>query len=276
MRFDAYAGSLREVQLEHAAEALSWSLKGLVCKGPKLRRYGDTLAIDVCGRTAVWLGRDEGNDSIFFEGKGETSPTLARGVRVHFPGHTVARADVCEDYDHEGAFDELQRIVRVHKGPKVQAGYVALPDDVEKGKTWAAGIRGGKAMVRVYEAGKHPDRLHLCRPNLARIEGEFRPHYAADKLAAASFSPLDFWGMAGWTHRVGEALAQVEIPRYEEEPRTQSFDRTTAYLARTYQRHWRQLLADHGDWECVGRELQAVWAADAEVAEKLRRFRQGQ
>ena len=262
MRFDAYAGNVRDARSRDVAEALSWSLKGAVGRGPKLRRYGDTMAIEVAGRMACWIGQDEGNGCIYFEGKGETSPTLAKGVRTHFPDHTVSRADVCEDYDAEGAFASLQALVRAHKGPRVRAGYIALPDDPERGATWAAGVRGGVAMIRVYESGKHPDRVHLARPNLARIELEARPHYATAKAVAAKMDPLAFWGLSAWTHRVGEALSQVEVPRYVEEPRPPSYDKTTLYLARTFDRFWQESEDAGIDWYAT---VRAIRQDDAEA-----------
>jgi hypothetical protein len=271
MKFDAYAGNVRDASMRDVEQGLAWTLKGFVSKGPRMRRYGDTRAIEVGGRTAVWIGRDEVNDCIYFEGKGETTPDLVRGVRTHFPKHTVARADICEDYDAEGSFGQLQALVRAHKGNRVKAGYVALPDNPEDGSTWAAGVRGGNAMVRVYEAGKHPDRVHLARPNWARIELEARPHYARDKVVCAQMDAVAFWGVAAWTHRVGEALTQIEIPRYEPEAREWSFDRTTTYLGRAFRRHWVEMLAEGRDWGAIGKELEAVWQADDEAAAKWQR-----
>lgn len=269
MRFDAYAGSLQTTNLGEAVEALSWGLKGKAYKGPRVKRYGETVAIDSGGRMAVWLARDEYNGTVYFEGKGETSPELVRSVRVHFPkAHSVARGDVCEDYDGEGAFASLQRVVRDNKGPRVKAGYVALPDDPADGSTWAAGARGGVAYVRVYESGKHPDRLHLGRPNLARIEAEVRPHYAKDKISAATFTPLEFWGMSSWTHRVAEALTTVEIPRYVVEPRVSNFDKRTLYLARTFDRFWLEIEEAGIDWL---RTVQQVRDEDAEARAKWSR-----
>ena len=269
MRYDAYAGNVPDAVLGHVAEGLAWSLKGVVCQGKRIRRYGETLAVDVGGRTAVWLGRDDANGCIYFEGKGETTPDLVRGVRAHFPAHSVARADVCEDYDSEGAFASLQALVRAHKGLRVKAGYVALPDDPEEGKTWTAGVRGGVSMVRVYESGKHPDRVHLGRPNLVRVELEARPHYARDKLAVATMQPLEVWGLSAWTHSVAGALTQVEIPRYQQETHLPSVDKTTSYLARTFRRYWQERMSEGRDWACIGREFEAVWKQDDELPQLL-------
>ena len=153
----------------------------------------------------------------------------------------------------------MQAIVRACKGPKVKGGYIALPDDSKDGRTWAAGTRGGVGYLRVYEAGKHPDRVHLGRPNWARAELEARPHYARDKLAAATMSPLDVWGLAKWTHQVGERLSCCQINRFEPQARQYSHDKTTLYIARTFRRHLEEMQRNGEDFM---RTCQDVWEAD--------------
>lgn len=263
MRFDAYAATIKEAELPYVAESLASSLNGVVSRGRPMRRYAQTLHIDVGGRMAAWAGMDSASGAVYIEGKGETTPDLARAIRVRFPEHQVPRADVAEDFDNPGAFDFLLSLVRVAKGPRVKGGFVALPDDVQDGKTWAAGVRGGVGFVRVYEAGKHPDRLCMGRPDWSRIEGEFRPHYARDKVAAAKMQPVDFWGLTGWTHKVGEALCQIPINRFEPEIRRYSFDKTTRYIANTFRRHLEEMLTNGED---IARTFQAVWEEEDEFA----------
>lgn len=261
MRFDAYAATIREREFGYVAEAIALSIEGIVCKGKPMRRYAQTLNIDHGPRTAAWVGFDASSGAVYVEGKGDTSPALAKAIRVHFPEHSCARADVCDDYDEPGAFDSLQSVIRTNKGPRVKGGYVALPDDAADGRTWAAGVRGGVAYIRLYEAGKHPDRVHLNRPNWVRPEGEFRPHYARDKIVAAKMAPIEFWGLTAWSHRVGEALTQCPINRFEPEIRKYSHDRTTRYLANVFRRHWEEMLADGLHIE---RTLRAVWEEEDE------------
>jgi hypothetical protein len=166
MRFDAYAGNVFEKDFLGVTTTLAKALGGVVCKGQAMRRYGDVLRIEVGNHCACWLGFDRGNEVVYFEGKGETSPDLVAAVREHFGGnHNCARGDVCDDVDQEGAFERLQDLVRLHKGPRVKAGYVALPDDPEDGRTWSAGVRGGVGMIRIYEAGKMKERRLHARPN---------------------------------------------------------------------------------------------------------------
>lgn len=261
MRFDGYGATIRTAEPRQVISVLADALQGVPAAGPSMRRYRNTVRIEVGARAAAWVGIDAASGAIYVEGKGETTPTVVDALRSHFPGHSAPRLDVAEDYDQPGAFEALQAVVRARKGVKVKAGYVALPDQADDGRTWAAGVRGGVGYIRVYEAGKHPDRVHLGRPDWSRIELEARPHYARDKLAAATMQPLEVWGMTAWTHHVGEALTACSIPRFEPEVRRYSFDKTTLYIARTFRRHLAEMMASGED---VARTFQAVWEQDDE------------
>ena len=262
MRFDAYAGSIQGPDAGQVAHSIARDLGGIVAAGRPQRRCPHTLQVDVDGRQAAWVGFDKANDAVYFEGKGETSPDLVGSIRSAFPEHTAARLDVCEDLEGEGVFDDLVALVRAHKGDRVKGGFVALPDDPEDGRTWAAGVRGGVAYMRIYEAGKMRERRALGRPHWVRPEWELRPHGARVKRAAARMSPLEVVGLTAWTQRVSSVISGLQVPRFEPDPRLYSHDKTTAYLARTFRRHWQEMLTDHGSWECIGRELQSIWNQD--------------
>lgn len=265
MKFDAYAASIRGHEFGYVAERVAAAVGGIISRGKPQRRYASTLSIDSGPRMAAWIGQDEATGLIYVEGKGETTPDLVRGIRVHFPDHSAPRIDVAEDYNDPGAFEALQSLIRKHKGDRVKGGYVALPDDVQDGKTWAAGTRGGVGYLRLYEAGKHPDRLHLNKPDWVRAEVEMRPHYARDKLAAAKMSPLDVWGLSSWTHKVGQALAQVPINRFEPEIRQYSHDKTTRYIALTFRRHFEEMFANGEHLEATIRD---VWREEDEAKKR--------
>jgi hypothetical protein len=79
--------------------------------------------------------------------------------------------------------------------------------------------------------------------------------------------PLQFFGLGGWTHRVGEALSQVDIPRYLSHHDAATHDKTKVYLAINYRRFWDACLADGQDMECLGREFKEIQAKhDAAMA----------
>ena len=108
MRFDAYAGTIKvDRPFDEVAQVLSYDLGGIVVRGKPVKRFGEVLRVERSGHCAVWVGRDHGNDSVYFEGKGESSPDLVAAVRARFE-HGVARADVCEDYDDKDAFESLR------------------------------------------------------------------------------------------------------------------------------------------------------------------------
>lgn len=268
MRFDAYAGSIKtDRPFEEVAHVFAHDLGAVIARGKALRRVGEVLRVEHGGHCAVWVGRDHGNDSIYFEAKGESTPEVVKSVRARFE-HGVSRVDVCEDYDEEEAFQRLRNIITAAKGPRVRGFFERLPDDPAEGATWAAGVRGSVAYLRLYEAGKMKERLHHRRPNWVRCEIEARPK-SRDKAAVASMSPLEVCGLSAWTHRVAEAVTTVEVPRYEAQREAPTFDKTTLYLARAFRRHWEEMLAHGETWPCIGRTFEDVWANDDALAALL-------
>lgn len=252
MRFDAYTATIRDQKFPDVVQAISESMGCIASKGKPMRRCGTVVKLDDGPHMAAWIGYMQETGQVYIEGKGDTSPMLAHAIRRHFPDHAVPRADVCEDIDEDGAFERLQALIRAYKGPKVKAGYVALPDDVKDGRTWSAGVRGGVSYLRLYEAGKHPDRIAFNRPNWVRPELEVRPQYARDKLAAATMQPMDFWGMSAWSQKVGQAITGLSINRFEPEVRRFSQDKTLRYVSLTFRRMWEEM---HANGEDIGRSI---------------------
>lgn len=274
MRWDAVGASIRENEAGYVAHVLQKGLSGMLVRGGRRRRYEEILSLDVGGREAAWVGFDKANDLVYVEGKGETTPDVVQLLRVHFPGHTCPRLDVCEDYRAPGSFELLREVIRTAavasgKGSSPVLGFTALPDDPVAGRTWGNLRRGGVGFIRLYEPGKMAERAHWGL-DAARVEGEFRPHTPAEKLAAASMTPIEVWGLTAWTRRVAEVLTCVEVPRFEPPASVYTQARTTQYLARTFRKHWLEMREDYGDWECIGREFEEVWRLDDEMQERLR------
>lgn len=270
MKFDAYAGNVWSGPVCcEVAEVIAIAAHARVERGKPRGRYNDVFEVKDGPDMIGWIGRDAMIDTAYFEFKGATTPTTAAAIRKHWPSsHTVSRADACEDLDHVDAFDTVTELFDRAKDPRVQSLIIA-PRDGDRGRTIYWGSGQSRARVRLYEAGKMKERLHHCRPDWVRPEGQFRPGKAAEKLLAASLTPLEFWGLTAWTQRAAQALCQVDVPRYLPPSQPVEFDKTTLYLARAFRRHFLQMREDFGDWECVGREIEAVWSADDLAAEQM-------
>jgi hypothetical protein len=273
LRFDAYAPTLRGIELDEVIHALEHEMGVGARDGGQRRRYGQVVDLRIGADLVAWCGQDHANGTVYLEAKGDTTPEVVEVVRRYWPKHAVARSDVCADFDGEGVFDYLQEVARSAKPSSVWAGYVALSDKPEDGRTWAMGRRGGVAYARLYEAGKQPEKAHWCRPNAVRFEVESRPHYAAQKVAACTMSPAQVLGLTPWSWKVAQALLQREIERFTPEVRISTHERTTLYLARAFRRHLSEMVADLGDWECVGREFEEVWKEDDDLAAKVAQMR---
>lgn len=245
---------------------VSHAIKGRVDRGRPRRRYHDVFEVKDGSDLAGWVGHDSQLDTAYFEFKGATTPDTSKAIRNHWgQQHTVSRVDSCEDFDEEGCYAKLLRLVDHAKDPRVQSHEIR-PRDGDRGITTYWGSPTSRVLVRCYEAGKMKERLHFGRPNWVRLEAQVRPGKAMEKRAAAVLSALDVWGFSAWSQRAAERLTQCEVPRFAAPSEAPEFDRTTLYLARAYRRHFEAMLEDYGDWECVGRELASIWLRDDEVA----------
>lgn len=267
MKFDAYAGNIFSgPSCSEVAEVIAITAHARVERGRPRGRYNDVFEVLDAEDMIGWVGRDAMLDTAYFEFKGVSTPRTSGAIRKHWAGrHSVSRADACEDLEHADAFDTVTKIFDNVKDDRVQSLLIA-PRDGDRGRTINWGSPQSRAMVRLYEAGKMKERLHHGRPHWVRAEGQFRPGKAAEKLLASTLSPLEFWGLAAWTKRAAETLCQVDVPRYAPASQPVEFNKTTLYLARAFRRHFVGMLEDFGDWPCIGKEIEAIWAADAAAA----------
>lgn len=272
VRFDAYAGNAWKASPEQVAEMISFGVRGRVMRGKPRGRYSDVWEVTNLPQDgSIWIGRDQDIEAAYFEIKGTVTPAAVATIRRHWgDSHSVSRLDSCEDYNAPGAYAQLVTVVDRACDPRVKShAWQPRGDRAEElGATTYWGSTQSRVMVRCYEAGKMKERLHFGTPDWARVEAQVRPGKAAEKRAAAGISALDAWGFSAWSQRAAEILAHVEVQRFAPESEAPQFDRTTLYLARTFRRHFETMLEDHGDWECVGRELAAVWLADEEAAKR--------
>lgn len=252
---------------EEVATMVAWANKARVERGRPRGRYHDVFEVKDGNEGLGWCGHDAQLEAAFFEFKGVTTPACVAAIRKHWgDGHTVSRLDSCEDFNEEGCYGRLVGLVDGATDPRVRSHEIR-PRTGDHGITTYWGATTSRVMVRCYEAGKMRDRLHLAKPHWVRVEAQVRPGKAAEKRLAASVSPLDAWGWSAWSQRAAQALSQVEVQRFAPPAEAPEFDRTTLYVARAFRKHFEEMLAERGDWECVGRELEAIWKRDDEAAE---------
>ena len=266
MRFDAYAGNVSGSFPEEVATMVAHANAARVERGRPRGRYHDVFEVKDGNELLGWVAHDAQIDTAYFECKGATTPACAAAIRKHWPSsHTVSRLDSCEDYNEPGCYGRLVGLVDSCRDPRVKSKQIAPRLGQDDGITTYWGAPTSRVMVRCYEAGKMKERLHLAKPNWVRVEAQVRPGKAIEKTIAATVSPLDAWGWAAWAQRCAEALCQVEVQRYAPPSTPPEFDKTTLYLARAFRRHFEELIAERGDWVCIGREFDAIWAKDDEV-----------
>lgn len=263
MRFDAYAGNVSGSSPEEVAVMVSHAHKARVERGRPRGRYHDVFEVKDGNEGLGWVGHDYQLDTAFFEFKGSTTPACVAAIRKHWPHtHTVSRLDSCEDFNEAGCYGRLVSLVDGCIDPRVKSKQIAPRLGADDGTTTYWGSTTSRVMVRCYEAGKMKERRHLGRPDWVRVEAQVRPGKALEKAAAAQASALEAWGWSAWSRRAAEQLAQVEVPRFAPPAESPEFDRTSLYLARAFRRHLEEMKAERGDWECVGREFEAIWAQD--------------
>jgi hypothetical protein len=277
MRFDAYAGNIRNLPPAQVAEVLGFACKGTVARGKPRGRYSDVWELDrLPDEGSVWVGLDRSLEAAYFEAKGSITPAAVHALRRHWQdAHTVSRLDSCEDYNDPAAYAQLLKLFDAACDPRVKshAWQPRGPSAAEDGASTYWGSTKSRVMVRVYEAGKKKERLHYMRPDWVRAEAQVRPGKGAEKVAAAQVSALDAWGFAAWTQRAAVQLSQVEVNRFAPDARPPDHDRTTLYLARAFRNHWQLMKDDGRDWPAIGKELESVWAADDHAAAAFARWR---
>lgn len=265
MRFDAYAGNVAGASPEHVATMVAHAHRARIERARPRGRYHDVFEVKDGNEALGWVGRDMQLDTAFFEFKGATTPGCVEAIRKHWAmDHTVSRLDSCEDFNEAGSYPRLVGLVDACVDPRVKSKQIAPRLGQDDGTTTYWGSPTSRVMVRCYEAGKMKERRHLQRPDWVRVEAQVRPGKSMEKVAASQVSPLGAWGWSAWSKRAAERLCEVEVPRFAAPAESPEFDRTTLYIARAFRRHFEELLAERGDWECVGRELAAVWARDDE------------
>ena len=164
-------------------------------------------------RGAELEGVERGSVKVFYgltgdvhvQGTSKAAQVVADLLRQWWPDHRVSRADVALDVDQVGSFERLWRLVhRLARegadggGRKISTSTAGDWIDAEAGRTFYAGGRTSRLLVRVYEKGheqrgKDPD----CGASLdwTRVEWQLRPT-SDQKGWLAKASPVEALGLS--------------------------------------------------------------------------------
>lgn len=161
---------------------------------------------------AVSSCSESAGSRVMVEVKGSHSGVCKEAIEGEGFHHHYSRFDSAIDFDKEGGFDEVVKVIeRVRDEGKLSFRKAGdWHHGADKGRTVYLGSRASGHMMRGYEKGLTPEFLHLGRPHLFRLEME--SHYPA-KLRAftKNFTPKDVWACTVMGRKVAEEVQGLKL-----------------------------------------------------------------
>lgn len=103
----------------------------------------------------------------------------------------------------------------------------------------------------------HPALRPAVSEHWARLEVQVRPPKQVGKALAASMTPSEAWGFAGWSHQLILAALKLNVEKIKGlgwQPQSDD-EKTLDWLCRQYGPLLCRMVEDLGSWECVGLTL---------------------
>lgn len=209
---------------------------------------------------SVLAGGKNGNPNAWASGP-ETDAfyAIVRDRWGGFQQHKVTRVDVAEDFDQEGGYEALRRLLRGILKDRGVKGREIVPEDIEDGRTFYAGAASSAVQLRLYEKGKQqravvPEPETVSR-DWVRMEVQVRPTKESGYVAAM-LSPAEVWGFSEWSKEVARLAFEMDIPRVEVKPwRESDDDRAYRFMLQQYGGLLWRRLGDHGSWSALGAQI---------------------
>ena len=231
-------------------------------QGPAVRHYASHVALtDRLGQivaSVFWGGQ---NSQPNVEAKGGCAPAVARIIRAKWE-HRPSRVDVKRDATAPGLFRQVRELAGVYadtRDIRIQDWSNNHPD---MGDTCYLGSRNSQAFLRIYqpalkraqEEGRTGDLISDDERNAVRIELQFQPHKQPAKVAAATRSPDELWGVSPWiADFAGEVFAMNVQPITISDRRESNRNRALRFMASQYRVHLADLLNEcQGDVGLLG------------------------
>lgn len=227
--------------------------------------YAETLHGQDGPICQLWYGGTHAFPHVVLSG--EDADEGARLLRQAFPEEqAVSRVDVCIDYADPGAYDRLQGLaLQVAEAEKVTVGTAGDHLLTKKGRTVYLGSPSSHTRLRIYDKAEQlrgmfasdPVRLATVPEHLARFECQVRPQTSAARYQASKAEPMAIMGSARWMRRLMALVADVDLEPFQAGKvwRQADDDRAYAALLAQYGALLQRRAADHGSWECLGRQI---------------------
>lgn len=265
MRFDWYQATIEEppVWIRQALEQVAEGQVVLVDSKP-LNGYAHCDRMYQDGDPLLDLNYGGYQEWPHLVSRGASADEAARMIRQIAPDHLLARADVCEDLQAPGWFDEAFKVMRdLGIERKVKMRRAGDWDSESPSRTFYLGSPSSDVQVRHYEKGKqlraeYPDAAAEIPEDWCRLEVQVRPSKREGKRLMARAQTEEFWGCARWTRELANQLLGVNAPRLRvgtARRQFQELDRSLYQLARQYGNLMRQMRQVHGSWSAVGELL---------------------
>lgn len=213
----------------------------------------------------MYYGGNGGRCSV--QSKGGQAVEVAKRVRIVFPDHAVSRADVRQDYQFFGAWDEI-----TSKAFRIAEEHGLRVTEIKghgHGDTLYMGSRKSVSHVRIYQKAKEmmgPD----ADPDHVRVELELKPGNSMAKRMLATMKPAECWGASDWTRELHEVLAgiapeKVKLGTIYRSPEIMRTRRWLVTQGLGALEHWAEEL---GGWAELGRAMHEL-KAELEVLRDL-------
>ena len=263
MRFDWYQATIPEHPITLVESLLARVAPGgSIVEGKGRHNYHQSFTInDVKGdRAAVVLaGGPNGHPNA--TASGHSTDGFVQVVRELWPGHRVTRFDSAQDFNDQEAWDRLEQTCREVGKERGIKGRAIVPDDLSEGRTYYLGAASSDVRVRLYDKAaetrrKLPEERHGEVPeHWVRLETQVRPRGDYKRVAAYS-DPETAWAFAGWTSELAKRAMSLTLARIEMQAgRETDHQRAYRFMLRQYGKVFKQMFADLGSWDCVGKTI---------------------
>lgn len=276
-RFDWYAASIN-VGVERLRDTLARDLRATVTPEDGARHgfHFREVARDVEGRTVATILHGGNGDIPHAFASSDSAHTFAGIVRHYWPDrHRVSRVDAALDFDGPGTWTKLldvcHGIAAGVKLPgddrsrvtKVRTGQMGDWFHGEHGRTFYLGSFKSAVLVRLYEKGiqliedaqKHGILRDDISRDAVRLEVQVRPDGDSKRLAASA-TPLEVFGYAGWSRELLRRVQGVDVQRVHiKERRDSDKERALQWMVHQYGAHLLAEVAELGSWHALGDAL---------------------